>query len=38
MLGVEPRAALLTSLGRSLLAHTDIFGAEGRLGNIVVDV
>ncbi|KAI0833108.1 DUF1688 domain-containing protein [Hypoxylon sp. FL0890] len=35
MLGVESRAALLRSLGKSLLAHSDIFGAEGRPGNLV---
>lgn len=35
MLGVEPRASLLRSLGRSLLAHPDVFGAEGRPGNLV---
>ncbi|KAI1140552.1 DUF1688 domain-containing protein [Hypoxylon sp. FL0543] len=35
MLGVESRAALLRSLGKSLLAHPDIFGAEGRPGNLV---
>ncbi|OTB08960.1 hypothetical protein M426DRAFT_316251 [Hypoxylon sp. CI-4A] len=35
MLGVESRAALLRSLGQSLLAHSEIFGAEGRPGNIV---
>ncbi|RYP27263.1 hypothetical protein DL768_011249 [Monosporascus sp. mg162] len=35
MLGVEPRVALLRSLGQSLLAHTDVFGAEGRPGNLV---
>jgi hypothetical protein len=35
MLGVESRAALLRSLGKSLLVHSDIFGAEGRPGNLV---
>jgi hypothetical protein len=35
MLGVESRAALLRNLGTSLLAHSDIFGTEGRPGNIV---
>lgn len=35
MLGVDSRAALLRSLGRSLLAHPDIFGEEGRPGNLV---
>jgi len=35
MLGVDSRAVLLRSLGQSLLAHTDIFGVEGRPGNLV---
>lgn len=35
MLGVASRAALLRSLGQSLLAHPDVFGAEGRPGNLV---
>ncbi|KUI57101.1 Protein urg3 [Cytospora mali] len=35
MLGVESRAALLRSLGQSLLAHPDVFGVEGRPGNLV---
>ncbi|KAJ0294754.1 hypothetical protein Brms1b_001215 [Colletotrichum noveboracense] len=35
MLGVDSRAALLRSLGGSLLAHPDVFGAEGRPGNLV---
>ncbi len=35
MLGVDSRAALLRSLGQSLVAHADIFGAEGRPGNLV---
>lgn len=35
MLGVDSRTNLLKSLGASLLAHTDVFGAEGRPGNIV---
>ncbi|KAK6497687.1 hypothetical protein TWF481_012091 [Arthrobotrys musiformis] len=35
MLGVESRAALLQSLGASLLAHPKVFGEEGRPGNIV---
>ncbi|KAI9744320.1 MAG: hypothetical protein M1818_002472 [Claussenomyces sp. TS43310] len=35
MLGVEPRAALLRSLGTSLLAHPDIFGSDGRPGRLV---
>jgi hypothetical protein len=35
MLGVESRANLLRSLGKSLIAHADVFGAEGRPGNVV---
>ncbi|KAF2796795.1 DUF1688-domain-containing protein [Melanomma pulvis-pyrius CBS 109.77] len=35
MLGVDTRSDLLRSLGTSLLAHSDIFGAEGRPGNLV---
>lgn len=35
MLGVSSRAALLSSLGESLLAHSDVFGVEGRPGNLV---
>lgn len=35
MLGVESRAALLRSLGQSLLAQSEVFGAEGRPGNLV---
>ncbi|RAR05397.1 DUF1688-domain-containing protein [Stemphylium lycopersici] len=35
MLGVESRADLLRSLGKSLLAQTDVFGQEGRPGNVV---
>jgi hypothetical protein len=35
ILGLESRASLLRSLGDSLLAHPDIFGAEGRPGNLV---
>lgn len=35
MPGVEPRAELLRSLGRSLLASQDIFGQEGRPGALV---
>ncbi|UPX09835.1 uncharacterized protein EKO05_0000516 [Ascochyta rabiei] len=35
MLGVESRANLLRGLGKSLLAHPDIFGAAGRPGNAV---
>jgi len=35
MLGVEARANLLRSLGSSLLAHPDVFGTEGRPGNVV---
>ncbi|KAK0727289.1 hypothetical protein B0T26DRAFT_747632 [Lasiosphaeria miniovina] len=35
MLGIDSRATLLRSLGQSLLAHPDVFGAEGRPGNLV---
>lgn len=35
MLGAPARAHLLRSLGSSLLANPDIFGPEGRPGNIV---
>ncbi|SPO06690.1 related to Protein urg3 [Cephalotrichum gorgonifer] len=35
LLGVDSRAALLRSLGKSLLAHPEVFGAEGRPGNLV---
>ncbi|KAF3310349.1 hypothetical protein TWF173_009817 [Orbilia oligospora] len=35
MLGVESRAALLQSLGTSLLDHPKVFGEEGRPGNVV---
>ncbi|KAJ6437861.1 protein kinase domain-containing protein [Purpureocillium lavendulum] len=35
MLGVDSRAALLRSLGRSLLAHPDVFGPQGRPGRLV---
>lgn len=35
MLGVESRATLLRSLGQSLLANSDIFGVNGRPGNLV---
>ncbi|KAF3915799.1 hypothetical protein ABW21_db0202475 [Orbilia brochopaga] len=35
MLGVESRAALLRSLGTSLLAHPEVFGPTGRPGNLV---
>ncbi|KAI0885503.1 DUF1688 domain-containing protein [Annulohypoxylon maeteangense] len=35
MLGMESRAGLLRSLGKSLLAHSDVFGTEGRPGNLV---
>lgn len=35
MLGVESRANLLMGLGRSLLAHPNIFGDAGRPGNAV---
>jgi hypothetical protein len=35
MLGIESRAGLLRGLGASLLSHSEIFGVEGRPGNIV---
>lgn len=35
MLGVESRADLLRSLGTSLLAQPEVFGTEGRPGNLV---
>ncbi|KAH8587089.1 hypothetical protein B0O99DRAFT_694867 [Bisporella sp. PMI_857] len=35
MQGVDSRAALLRSLGKSLLAHPHVFGANGRPGNLV---
>lgn len=35
MLGIKSRAALLRSLGSSLLAYEDVFGADGRPGNLV---
>ncbi|OAX82426.1 hypothetical protein ACJ72_03222 [Emergomyces africanus] len=35
MLGVDSRAILLKSLGKSLLSHSDIFGEQGRPGNLV---
>ncbi|RMZ72894.1 Uracil catabolism 4 [Pyrenophora seminiperda CCB06] len=35
MLGIESRASLLRSLGKSLLSQLHIFGKEGRPGNVV---
>ena len=35
MLGVDSRAALLRSLGQSLLDHPDVFGVDGRPGHLV---
>jgi hypothetical protein len=35
MLGIEERVALLNGLGKSLHAQPDVFGKEGRPGNIV---
>ncbi|ODH35040.1 hypothetical protein ACO22_02992 [Paracoccidioides brasiliensis] len=35
MLGIDSRAALLRELGNSLLSHHDIFGDQGRPGNLV---
>jgi hypothetical protein len=35
MLGVDSRANLLRSLGKSLLSQPAIFGEQGRPGNVV---
>ena len=35
LLGVDSRASLLRSLGKSLLAHSEVLGEEGRPGNVV---
>lgn len=35
MIGVGPRAQLLSRLGDSLLQHPDIFGPSGRPGNLI---
>ena len=35
MLGLDARADLLRSLGKSLLAHPDILGHQGRPGALV---
>lgn len=35
MLGIDSRAALLRSLGESLLGQSDVFGDQGRPGNLV---
>ncbi|KAK1089938.1 hypothetical protein LTR48_009295, partial [Friedmanniomyces endolithicus] len=35
MVGVPSRAALLRSLGQSLSAQKDVFGTDGRPGNVV---
>lgn len=35
MLGIDSRAHLLRSLGISLLAHSEVFGTQGRPGNLV---
>ncbi|KAK0271315.1 hypothetical protein LTR91_003577 [Friedmanniomyces endolithicus] len=35
MVGVPPRAALLRSLGQSLSVQQDVFGPDGRPGNVV---
>lgn len=35
MVGIESRTALLNSLGSSLATHKDVFGQEGRPGNLV---
>jgi hypothetical protein len=34
LVGLEGRANLIRSLGEAALANTDVFGAEGRLGNL----
>lgn len=34
-LGAESRASILQALGKSLLAHSNAFGPEGRPGNLV---
>ena len=35
IVGIAPRAELLRTLGESLLENADVFGTEGRPGNIV---
>jgi len=35
ILGLESRADLLRGLGKSLLAQTEVFGTDGRPGNVV---
>ena len=35
ILGIESRAALLIRLGESLLEHPEVFGNQGRPGNLV---
>lgn len=35
MVGLESRAALLNSLGKSLAANPEVFGIDGRPGSIV---
>jgi hypothetical protein len=35
ILGLESRADLLRSLGKSLLAQSNVFGDKGRPGNVV---
>lgn len=35
ILGIDSRAALLRSLGGSLLENPDVFGEQGRPGNLV---
>lgn len=35
MLGTDSRAHLLRSLGKSLLTHPEVFGTQGRPGNLV---
>lgn len=35
ILGLESRANLLRGLGKSLLAQSEVFGPQGRPGNVV---
>ena len=37
ILGIDSRTALLRSLGQSLLEQPDVFGDQGRPGNLVGD-
>lgn len=38
MVGIESRAALLNSLGTSLAAYPEVFGQDGRPGNLVGEI